>query len=89
DPQTPEFIAGLPAGSECCVQSGSDTYTYRSTSSIGTSSEPAIFPGYGANTSDCGRQPNLDADHQAAVCSGTAPAPIPVSNKLWVCSTPQ
>ncbi len=88
DPLTPSFLSGLPSGSQCCIQQGADLYTYRSVSSITLSSEPAIFPGYGSNTSDCGRVPNIDANQQPAVCSGIAPAPLPISNKLWVCTTP-
>lgn len=87
EPDAPGMIAGMPGGEFCCLWQGKQSYTYRALASVMTSSEPDIFPAFGANTTDCGRVP-AGLDNPAPICSGSQGVALPISNTLWVCTKP-
>ena len=84
-PQGPQLIGGMPDGKRCCLKTDTTYYTYRTDASISVSAEPVIFPGYGANTTDCGRSPNSVDAYSATSC--VTPA-APLSNVMWTCTAP-
>ncbi len=87
-PQAPQLIGGLPPGQGCCLSQNRTYYTYRSAGSAATSAEPVIFPGYGANTTDCGRVPD-PGDPYSDPSANCAVPPAPLSNVMWTCTPPR
>jgi hypothetical protein len=85
-PYAPSIIAGLPNSEICFIEQGSQTYTYRSDYVITRGAESAIFPSFGANTTDCAQFPGDPDNNLLSTCSDTSRMENPVNDKIWVCT---
>ncbi|PIT84270.1 hypothetical protein COU37_04380 [Candidatus Micrarchaeota archaeon CG10_big_fil_rev_8_21_14_0_10_45_29] len=92
-PDSAYLISGLPKEDMCCVQNISydadgnqiiAKYTYLQSSSLSMQSEPLVFPSFGSNETDCGRQAAVGLG-ESAVCGMPVP---PIVDTIWSCATP-
>ncbi|MFA5108073.1 MAG: hypothetical protein WC492_00900 [Candidatus Micrarchaeia archaeon] len=93
-PLAPFLIGSLKSTDRCCVKgegnsnnpnSPSAYYTYYEQGAIRYSAESTIYPAYGAQTTDCGKELKPE-DASIPTCGGTTVYPLPISETMWSCS---